>query len=1146
MVEIEKIKVTEETQDGAQNDQNNQSDQNNSQKKDKVFDLESISENELMEYFSSNSSSIKAELLRLQSDLLSSYITESDFKNLRLFLIENFKTNQQGSITLKMLKLLFVIYLNKDDAYKHINQLIYKNTTNDIVIGIKRDCYINLYLENKKLPRVEQFKSGHLKGFLPRNNYLFPLDCSILNSGRSNMFEVINRFIRQYQSNTNVINKEQNLLNNLIITFNKRNKEIILEYFNRLKKPTKSDTTQEIEEEEIENLYNYNEYIEKYNHKNELLRLNELEINIQDASMQDTNTSMQDTNASMQDTNTQDTNTQDTNTDASTQDEQDIQDELSRYYIPDETIKLSNIHTLLNKYGEFDFKFLLSPLVKRNNFSLTTPEEVITRTKIKIIQKEFMNLNEYEKMVSKLKYTCPNCNTKVLLNVNDLATEVVHVCDVATQKKTKINQSGIYPQIQTPVIMYKCEVCTNYNEVLQNNKEEKYIKEVYVYSFEENIEPGYYITDIVKFYEPMNILINKNKRQLMYFLLGIKKLKNKYIENKIIKTDEDIKKILENKNIATASKTQFRIMKQMKESQKIQAHKIWNILFSIRQYYKNRLGMEINNSGMFAQITSLISILARNLFHENKLAISIMGVGSISKTFPCNMILSMTDLNYKYISDAGRMTSAGMTGGINTAANINGITTRKFEQGVISNNGAVTFDEAQSIFLNKDIQAIIKSIPQDEYNISIVGGSSVDFNCTPIFLSNFNEFMMEYEKRIVDAYVLKYKSIYKFENERKLKTNQDIIKYVSKINLYQNIEFYYDTMGDEILANIVFAVRKQFESERIDWKTGSQIEATNRILFDTVVHRKNYQIEVDLTEGLLKEENTKDINLTENMPIQQTNEEILKYVYNQTDVNKITKINIKNESKNPIERVMQLQKLNKSIYKFLTKERLGKNISKYYIQNVDNFDKKIRELVIKTIKILQLIEDIDSTEISENTKRLANQLLLKCKRGLTQEEYDWDINVTEIKIYPKLNSDFLIDLEDNKTELYYEQKRQKDIESLEKSIESKYGLTKKENDHSLKESTIKIDDEIFQDITDINKDTKNKDTKNTTDINNISKISIDKIDDMDREFDLKQICRRLNFESENEQEMLEFVKKNRKNGRIYEARKGVYKIDRNQ
>lgn len=1053
------------------------------QKENKIFNLEGISKEELKEYFKKNSNFIKLELLKLQSDLLSNYIIEQDFKNLRLFLIENFKTNQQGSITLMLLKLLFILYINKDNKYKYLNQLIYKNKQNYIVIGIKKDCYNELYLENENLPRTEQFKKEQIESFLPQNNYVFPFDCSVLNSGRTTMFEVTNRFVRQYQANNNVINKEQQLINNLIITFNKRNTNIIIEYFDRLKKPIKSNTQQEIEEEEIEGIYSYNEYIERYNHEDELLQLNDIPI-----------------------------------------ENKKNKEITEKYYIPEEQIKLQNIHTLLNKFGEFDFDFILSPLVKRKNFQLTTPEEVITRTKIKIIQKEFMTLNEYEKMVSKLKYVCPNCNTKVLLNVNDTSTEVAHICDTATQKKTKINQSGIYPHIQTPVILYKTEICENYNEVIENNKEEKYIKEVYIYSFKENIEPGYYICDITKFYEPLNILTDKNKKQSIYFILGHKRMKQKYIENKIIKNDEEITQIMENENIQETQKTQFSIMREMKNKKRIQKHKIWNILFSIRQYYKNRFGMEIDNSGMFIQLTALISSITRSCFKENKLGISVMGVGSISKTFPCNMIFSATDLNYRYISDAGRMTQPGMTGGINTAAMINGIVTRKFEQGVISNNGIVVFDEAQSIFLNKDIQAIIKSIPQDEYDISIVGGSSVYFNCTPVFLSNFNEFMMRYEKRIIDAYVLKYKSTYKFENERKLKTNQDIIKYVSKINLYQNIEFYYDVMGDEILANIVFAVRKQFESERIDWKTGSQIEAMNRLLFDTVVHRKNYQIEVNLLEGLFKEENTKDINLSENMPIQQINEEILRYIYNEEDLNKITKIDVKNESKNNIDRVIQLRKLNKQIHKFLTEEELGINISKYYVQNVDNFDKKIRELVIKVIKILQLIDDIDSTELSTPTKKLANQLLLKCKRGLIQEEYDWDINVTEIKIYPKLNTDFLVDLEDNKTELYYEQKRQKDMESLEKDIESKYGLIKKEKDNSLKENSIRLDDESFQ--------SKEED------------IDFTKIDELNKEFNLKEICKRLNFETEDEQEMLEFVKKCKRNGTIYEPRNGVFKLDR--
>ncbi len=186
------------------------------------FNLENVDKDEIKRFFNENTNNLKIELTKLQSDMLSAYVSENDFKNLRLFLIENFKTNQKGSITLNLIKLLFIIYLNKDNKYEFLNKLIYGNKSNDIVIGMIRDCYIELYLENKNLPRNDAFKKGDIDNFLPQNNYIFPFDASIINSGRSNIFDITNRFVRQYQANANVINKELNKINNLFITFNKK------------------------------------------------------------------------------------------------------------------------------------------------------------------------------------------------------------------------------------------------------------------------------------------------------------------------------------------------------------------------------------------------------------------------------------------------------------------------------------------------------------------------------------------------------------------------------------------------------------------------------------------------------------------------------------------------------------------------------------------------------------------------------------------------------------------------------------------------------------------------------------------------------------------------------------------------------------
>lgn len=1097
------------------------------------IDVYNFKEKEIIEFYRKYKKEINNELKSLRSDVHSNICHETRFKELRLYLLEDFKTNHKQFLTLFMLKLLYIVYLNKDNKYNIIYNIIYNNNINRIILGIKKDllCLDNSNAEylspqdsviaDKSIQEQRNdldISDIHNKpeGYKPETGYVFPFDISKISTGRSSILDVFNRFIKQYQNNDNVCDKKiiNETDNHNLFIINKSASDIIKEYFEDINRPIKSDLTQEQETEEIENILNYDEYIEIYKNNKELNELNEIEIDNKNN---------------------------------------------DNIYIPKSKLEMSNLYTLINKYGEFEFKFLLSPLVKNKKFNTNTPEMILTNTKIKIIQKEILNLHENESIVSKLKYECPNCKEKAMINPNDLSAEVVHYCDISANVKTKILQSGITAAIQKVIILYKCDVCTNYDEIYNNkieneknkdivdynkkNIQEKWMNDVYIYSFVDNIEPGMYVADIVKFYCAPNCLEKKDKKIITYMMFGYKKEKIKYIEDKILKNNEEIEKIIENKNVDDNKKMQLKYLKNvLYKKKKFPEHKIWNIIFSIRQYYYDRFGILIDDNGLLMQLFTVITLISKLCFNENKIAISVMGVGSVSKTFPATIMTKMIDMNMKYISDSARMTSASMTGGINTSAMINNITTKKFEQGAISNNGIVIFDECQNVFLNPDMQSIIKSIPQDEYEVSVIGGKKVKFNCTPIFLSNFNAFVNKYEKEIYDAYVLKYKAVYKYESERKLKTNQEIIKYLSQINMHQNIEYYYDTLEDQILANVVFAVRKQYENKRIDWKTGSQLEAMNRILFDVVIHRKDDSIFYEMSKAIENEMNTSEISISENMPVQQMQEELMKYIYDKKNIDEINKINVKNKHENTENVKLQLEMLKKDIFKFLKFDELGRNINKYYSQNVDGFDKKIIELVVKIITILQLINDINAKKLDENTKELANMILLKCKRGLIQEEYNMEINVKEIKIYPTLKSDYLFDLEDTKTEIYYDEKRKKEFEKLEKEIETKYGLEKKENkDDSLKGLEIDIEDK-YENIEDI--------AIGKQEYENIEDIAIENIND-DVEwnefnkkkinYNLKTMCIELGCMSDDENEQIEFIKKAKKDGLIFEPQNGVYK-----
>ena len=183
----------------------------------------------------------------------------------------------------------------------------------------------------------------------------------------------------------------------------------------------------------------------------------------------------------------------------------------------------------------------MSPLIKKLKFSLTTPQEIITRTKVRIIQKEFLTQNEYESIDSKLKYVCPTCEQQVSISPTKSARRSCIIVGLKHKKKTKINMSIIAPEVKTPVVMYKCNVCNNYDETIEGAKD-TWITDMYVYSFKDDITPGTYIVDIVKFYDTFVLKSKKNKT--LYMLLGIMPEKQEFKEAKIIKTGREIEKIL--------------------------------------------------------------------------------------------------------------------------------------------------------------------------------------------------------------------------------------------------------------------------------------------------------------------------------------------------------------------------------------------------------------------------------------------------------------------------------------------------------------------------------------------------------------------------------------------------------------------------
>jgi hypothetical protein len=1023
---------------------------------------------------------LREEVKRLNTFEFSNFeYHNNDFKNLRLYLFNNFnhtKANYMGYLNLQMLKNLFYIYQNKNNAFEIIRGILFTSLEERVLLGVSAEAFSEVY---------SKINPGYFKTpqqyheFIKQNDvdittgmFVFPILLNELKTPKSNLFNIFNRFIKQYKGNSNVV--DQKILKatrNTIIALTEQNSKAIVEYFENLNSPNKPNLSQEDDEENVQNIYRLDDYLENIktqNHNNTHKKLEQIfELNKDQFEREQI---MKKNNEGKFIVNYEQINNK-------------------NIHVYNNTLTIENIFTLLNKIGEYKINFAFLPNQGEHQFSLNTPKDIITRCKIKILHKEQTSEDEFEYIVSKIKYICPNpdCNQLTLLNPNQIGTKIQHTCDPKLKIITNIKENIITPQIQTPIILYKAKI--------QNKQTKKFDTDIYIHSFAKNLQNTTYIADIVKFYEKIDILKSKNYKYIHLLLAHTKEKKNYTVtdENKIIKTHEQILQTIQNPDVENKHKTQLKqYIKKLEQLKLKQPHKLLTILYNLRQYYKNYYNIEIDDNGMLLQLFILISFIARKYFEENKLAISIMGVGSVSKTFPTNMLGKILDDNYNYISDTARMSTAAFTGGINTSANINGIQTRKFEKGKITNNGITCFDECQNIFLQLNFQGILKSIPQEHYEISIIGGRTEEFNTTPIFLSNFNNYSQNYSTQIINAYKIKYKKTYTNAQTRKLKTEDEITNYISKINLYENIQYYMEQLKDEILANVVYAVRKQNQHNRIDWKTGSQLEAMNRILFDCVIHKKSNIKNPDL-EKINPDTNVLDILLNDQdeLPVEQIQNEIQQLIHNQ---NEPTYINIKELHKN---KLPNIQTLYENIFTFLNEEKLGRAIKNHFLQNADGLDKKIHLLIIKTILTIQLTNNTQAETLDEQTKQLANIILLKCKRGISTQEYNMEHNLTEIKHYNTLDENYLVDLEDIKTQIYYEDKIEKEHQKQQ-----------------------------YQD---------KQNTRETKDLD----ITI--LSDKNKEYNLEEICKQLNFENNDEQEMLEFVRKCKKNGAIYEPRNGVYK-----
>ncbi len=974
--------------------------------------------NFLEKYFlENNSMEILSEIKELKTDLYRNKYQKSGLASLKSK-VENFLNVKFGGfLTSKMLKIMYIVYVNSENKYKNLNYLMYRSGKD----GFEKNILCGVMNKRGAGGEIES-KHGKWVWIVP---YLLEIDtenvkikkaqeeCERIVDGEG-IARAFNRFVVQYQSNSALCVKREGSEDedSVAVHLTTELSGFLVEEFVKLdapKIPVVSGSLDE-EEEEIEGV----KYAEDFAKERDVERLVMEENNIDRKRLGD----FLEENSGV------------------------------NYYIPDNEIKFHSLCSLINKERTNNFKFLLNPMIRVTDFDFNCVANIPMKLVVKVLDKEYFDANSYDSIVSKYSYVCPKCQKYVELIPVEMGEKVVHMCSLGeVNTKTTINNKVIIPKTTKLLMLYKCSV---------KNRDGSWIDNVYLHSFDYGLEPGVYVIDVVKFYDKFNLINDSDNYRYFYLMLGAVKKKVESDTRYIVKTNKK----------AELEKELPGLVEFYETHKKIPEHKVFNVIYSIRKYYRDEYDIRINNTGMVLQIFLVVSMIARHLFKFKKFGINIVGTGSVSKSYPAKIYGNILDINYQYISDTARLSPPAMTGGINSSVKFNGSSIKKLEKGKITNDGMTVFDECQSIFLKPEFQSIIKSFPEDVYDIAVIGGQLVPYNTTPVFLSNFNPYSQEYEKIVRDAFTTKYKSANRYENDRKLKTNQDIIAYISKVNLYENIEYYHDELEDKILSNVVYSVRKRLENNRIDWRTGAQLEAMNRILLDTVIYQKQttktpYKKKIEMSDEEMEREIENFDSTTiakDKLPIEEIRNELIQYIYNKKDTYRLDMINVKEINKNTNERKTQLRSLEKSIHKFLNTENLGVNIYNNFIMGTSKMDKKVEENIYRFITVLQLIDDINSTEIKDNVKKLSNILLLKCKRGISIEEYNMDKNLTEIKMFDDLDENFISDIDDIKTELYISEKIEKEKRLKEQEEKQQSNIENLENIDTTKDTEHSFDE----------------------------------------------------------------------------------------
>ena len=613
--------------------------------------------------------------------------------------------------------------------------------------------------------------------------------------------------------------------------------------------------------------------------------------------------------------------------------------------IPSINLKIDSLHAINNKIS--NFKFLLNNNIKLKNNLDTSKVNTVSKIKFEITKQLTNSAVNAKKLITKYEIICPVCHGVIEKLPYEINQKIKHGC---AGLETKNGSQG-YTEIKTNAIKMSNFLQLYLYEAKINDESGA----IGLYSFDNNLMLGKYVADVFVCSGAF-----EDKNEMLLLMLGYERQKPKVINNLV--------------NITSAVK--------WCEKKKFPMAKFLVTLFSIRNLHKVYSKYNINDKGFLLQLFITLSGLAKQLFNYRILGINVVGNKSLGKTFSGVLFAMALDKNYKFIQHSSDCSVPGLKGGINNNYVLNGIKMSILQEGVFTTGGLTVFDEAALFFDRKNtmLNESLKSLPDKVITIQKIGGGErIPQNYTPILFSNFTEFSVEFTSCIENDYFLL--NIRQDEKERcsyHKKNKADVIQYLRKINLYLPLDYYVVTENNVLLAKVISAVRDKYTRRDVDWKTGGSLASDSRFLFSIVV--KNYSEKLKKNEKIKAEDTQLILPSLSDIPYLEFIESIKNY-YN------INNINLGDIAKNSDEVNNQLDELSKDIALFLSTD--GLEVFLHLSNNTNNIDSKTNSILFACIKIMQLLEDSSSVKLSSNIKTWCKLIFLKCKRGITEKEYNF-------------------------------------------------------------------------------------------------------------------------------------------------------------